>query len=393
LGSTNPAQSNQQPPSNTPNNSESDPELVPGLKPEVWAYQQALRQELLARQAAATQGEPQTQNKVTPQEPAQAVPQQTTTGTDSQSQSEVTETPEKESEVVETPSPEGLTHHQQEILAYQQQLREENSQREQGGSLSEEEEAMLAGGEEFYTWFMQLRQELPNLAPKTPSSIADNYPLAACAERLEGRAVVGTVVNPNGEIMESPKVLRGTGSEILDDAALNYVESVGFPANDQPTAYQYSFEFNYNGEICSIAAPDGSSENQTSTPEGETAIGETEASGLDGDSSHPKIEAINTSPLNQPPGTPVEGTDESQTEALQPGGQSSDPLSQTSPDSQTEALQPGGQSSDPSSQTSPESRQDGEQQPSNPLTLEPEPENSNGYKIYTPVPLPTDEER
>jgi TonB family protein len=332
LAETNPPQSNPQAPTTTPSNPESnpesEPELVSGLRPEVWARQQELRQEFLARQAAANQGESQSQETVTRQQPASAAPQQTTTEPNSQSVSEVTEPEVQQPAVAETPKPEAeLSYHQKQMLAYHQELVEQNRLQAQGGSLSEEQEAMLAGAEEFYTWFMQLRQDWPDLTTKTPSSIADNYPLAACPEKLAGRAVVGTVVNPNGEILESPKVLRGSGSEILDNEALNYVESVQFPTHEQPTAYQYSFEFNYDREACAIAQPDDSSQSPHNHSEAMTEDSQTiEGEAGEGINSPAAIEAMEDSGQPKPTEFPHSDDNQSETEAFTPQVQSSQPI-------------------------------------------------------------------
>lgn len=365
LASPNPPQSNPQAPTTTPSNPESEPELVSGLRPEVWAHQQALRQEFLARQAAANQGESQSQETAIRQQPALAAPQQTTTESNSQSVSEVTEPEVKQPPVAEIPKPEEeLTYHQKQMLAYHQELVESNRLQAQGGSLSEEQEAMLAGAEEFYAWFMQLRQDWPDLTPKTPSSIADNYPLAACADKLAGRAVVGTVVNPNGDILFSPKVLRSSGSEILDDAALEYVERSEFSGNEQPTAYQYSFEFNYNGETCDIAQPEDSSQSPNHHTEALTEDSQTiEAEAGEGINPTPEIEAMEDSGQNQPNEFPNPDGNPSETEAFTPQVQSSpaDPPASSAPSQDDLPTEPHG--------------------------------SDRGYDIFAPVPLPTTEDR
>jgi TonB family protein len=421
LAETNPPQSNPQAPTTTPSNpesnTESEPELVSGLRPEVWARQQELRQQFLARQAAANQGESQSQETVTRQQPASAAPQQTTTEPNSQSVSEVTEPEVQQPAVAETPKPEAeLSYHQKQMLAYHQELVEQNRLQAQGGSLSEEQEAMLAGAEEFYTWFMQLRQDWPDLTTKTPSSIADNYPLAACPEKLAGRAVVGTVVNPNGEILESPKVLRGSGSEILDNEALNYVESVQFPTHEQPTAYQYSFEFNYDREACAIAQPDDSSQSPHNHSEAMTEDSQTiEGEAGEGINSPAAIEAMEDSGQPKPTEFPHSDDNQSETEAFTPQVQSSQPIvegeageginspaaieamedsGQPKPtefphsddnQSETEAFTPQVQSSPTEAEASSAPSQD---------DLQTEPLGSDrGYHIIAPVPVPTTEDR
>jgi TonB family protein len=297
----------------------------PGENAAVLAYKEKLRQAFRDGQSAATtaNAQPEAQKP----ESAQATP------------------------------PQQLTHHQQQMLAYHQQLKEQQRLQQQGGSLSAMEEAMLAGSEEFYTWFMQLRQELPDLSAKTPSAIANNYPLAACPQKLEGRAVVGTVVNPDGEMIKSPKLLHSSGSEILDNEALRYVESKDFPVQDQPTAYQYPFEFNYSAETCAIAQPESDTTNQPATPQ--VVNPEAESPG-------------NSNPAVPSGATTGQGDSQSvETEAFQP----QDPG----------AIAPA-RSAPPATEKTTENAAP---QPPASLTLDTDPRNGNSQEFFAPVPIPT----
>lgn len=256
-----------------------------------------------------------------------------------------------------------LTYHQQQMLAYHQQLKEQYRLQQEGGSLSPTEEAMLAGGEEFYTWFMQLRQELPDLSAKTPRAITDNYPLAACGQKLEGRAVVGTVVNAAGEIIKSPKILHSSGSDVLDHAALEYVESKDFPAQGQDIAYQYPFEFNYSAATCALAKPDSNTSDPTSQP------------------ATPLVNPEAASPVSQ-------------------GGQTRDAETReaTTGQGETQAVEPKSvptqaeQAPTPatsSPQATEKTTENAAPQAPAALTLDTEPRNGNVQQFYAPVPVPT----
>jgi TonB family protein len=114
---------------------------------------------------------------------------------------------------------------------------------------SQKSETSLPPNPEFDRWVTELKQEFTNLQPKTLSSSSD-YPETACAEKLEGTVAISAFVNAWGQIIRSPKVLQSSQHEILNQAALNYIQSFNLPETGQPTAYQYVFEFKYDQKIC-----------------------------------------------------------------------------------------------------------------------------------------------
>lgn len=334
--------------------SQEETKLVPGLRPEVLAYQEKLRQAFRDGKLEATETRPNLPPEASANAPSEQ--KQPELAQESNPPQLADRQQQKQPESAPATPPQQLTHHQQQMLAYQQQLKEQQRLQQQGGSLSAIEEAMLAGGEEFYIWFMQLRQELPDLSAKTPSAIANNYPLAACDRKLEGRAVVGTVVNPDGEMIKSPKLLHSSGSEILDNEALRYVESKDFPVQDHPTAYQYPFEFNYSAETCAIAQPDSDTTNQPATPQ----------------VVNPEAESPGNSNSAVPSGAT---TGQGDTQAVE-----------------TEAFQPQDPgASDPATSAPPATEKTTENaapQPPASLTLDTEPRNGNSQEFFAPVPIP-----
>lgn len=114
---------------------------------------------------------------------------------------------------------------------------------------SQKSDTSLPANPEFDRWVTELKQEFTNLQPKTLSSSSD-YPETACAEKLEGTVVIGAFVNAWGQIIRNPKVLQSSQHQILNQAALNYIQSFNLPETGQPTAYQYVFQFKYDQKIC-----------------------------------------------------------------------------------------------------------------------------------------------
>ncbi|MDE5088936.1 MAG: TonB family protein [Trichodesmium sp. St16_bin2-tuft] len=77
-----------------------------------------------------------------------------------------------------------------------------------------------------------------------PKAISGIYPEAACEQRLEGKAMVGVFVGPDGSISAGPKLLLKSGYSMLDKAALDAVNKESFDSSDESKLYQYEFDFN-----------------------------------------------------------------------------------------------------------------------------------------------------
>lgn len=117
---------------------------------------------------------------------------------------------------------------------------------------SQKSETSLSATPEFDRWVTELTQEFTNLKPKTLTS-SNDYPETACAEKLEGTVAIGAFVNAWGQIIRNPKVLQSSQHQILNQAALNYIQNFNLPETGQPTAYQYVFQFKYDQKICDSA--------------------------------------------------------------------------------------------------------------------------------------------
>ncbi|MEB3342159.1 energy transducer TonB [Okeania sp.] len=120
---------------------------------------------------------------------------------------------------------------------------------EADAALAEESQSrnLALGAFDAYTqWAIELGLGEESLTQ--PRAISGIYPDAACRQKLEGKAIVGVLVNPDGSISVGPKLLLESGSTILDDAALDAVAKESFDVSDESKLYQY--EFNFDSSSC-----------------------------------------------------------------------------------------------------------------------------------------------
>ncbi|MDY6806373.1 MAG: energy transducer TonB [Cyanobacteriota bacterium] len=145
------------------------------------------------------------------------------------------------------PTTQGQGEFKGSLLAKLEQYRRQQEQMDAAGEgvFSSKEKLGVNGGVAYMEWAIALGLEERNLM--TPSNISDVYPDAACSQNLTGKALVGVLVNADGEIVEGPKLLLGSGSDILDEAALSAVSDRSFETSDKSKAYQYAFSFNNSG--------------------------------------------------------------------------------------------------------------------------------------------------
>jgi Gram-negative bacterial TonB protein C-terminal len=76
------------------------------------------------------------------------------------------------------------------------------------------------------------------------------YPQEACSQKLEGRALFGAVVKPDGSFRADPRIIMATGYPILDDAARAVIKPQTFPPASTHKLYQVEVEFKYDPKIC-----------------------------------------------------------------------------------------------------------------------------------------------
>ncbi|NJK39618.1 MAG: hypothetical protein HC835_01870 [Oscillatoriales cyanobacterium RM2_1_1] len=156
---------------------------------------------------------------------------------------------------------------------------------------------------EYFVWVQSLQESgYADLETSSPQTITDFYPAEACAQKLEGQALIGVVVGPDGAILEGPEVLYLQGDPLLSRAALQRIQEVpGDPLN-VPVAYQYGFEF--NSAICGTPSSPGQSVPGAGAPNSVTPIQPTE----------PESSRQPASPAT-PGETPAAGAETSETES------------------------------------------------------------------------------
>jgi TonB family protein len=115
-----------------------------------------------------------------------------------------------------------------------------------------------------------LEQEYPNLETTRPQKIAGNYPPQAQTRGIEGDALVGVLVNSQGEIVDGPRLLVTSGSDFLDREALNTIKARSFEATGEPKAYQFEVTFEPDGQPRIASEPDNDSDSE-STAETQTS--------------------------------------------------------------------------------------------------------------------------
>jgi outer membrane biosynthesis protein TonB len=94
-------------------------------------------------------------------------------------------------------------------------------------------------------------------------TIAGTYPRAACLRKLEGQAVYGVVVNPQGQIVNSPQqpyLIKSADYGVFTQQALKDIQGQSFPnQTGQPQPYRVTVNYTYNPKVCpalAIARPE-----------------------------------------------------------------------------------------------------------------------------------------
>lgn len=157
-------------------------------------------------------------------------------------------TPEVKTTPVSEPSPpvQQQAEFKGSLLAKLQQQKQEDA------AVTEESQSRdiaLGAVGTYLQWAIELELEEDNLTE--PTTIADAYPEAACEQKLEGKATVGVLVSPDGNITNGPKLLLESGHSVLDEAAIGAVNNQSFSSSDRSKLYQ--FEFNFDSSNCSTA--------------------------------------------------------------------------------------------------------------------------------------------
>jgi hypothetical protein len=109
--------------------------------------------------------------------------------------------------------------------------------------------------ERYTTWFAEVTELLGDEWDGENADIiriAAPYPVVACPRQLEGAAIVGALVNAEGELVEepAPAILRSSGYGLFNQLALDLVQEYEFEAGDGQRAYQVYVQFEYDPERC-----------------------------------------------------------------------------------------------------------------------------------------------
>lgn len=120
-------------------------------------------------------------------------------------------------------------------------------------SLPTDKERLLAAANTYVALFERFRNAYPDLEMTGPTPVNVPYPRAACSQKLEGTAVFGAVVAPQGLLRAVPELIVPTAYPILDNAAKTAIisTSLTFQAASTHKLYQLTVPFKYDEKLCS----------------------------------------------------------------------------------------------------------------------------------------------
>jgi len=155
--------------------------------------------------------------------------------------------PNKRNLIAETPEE---RNRRAEFEQGQQQLGQSG---QPGSNLSTDREAQLDAGNTYIALFERFKKAYPDLEMTGPTPVNVVYPVAACSQKLEGVAVFGAVVNPQGLLKAEPQPIKMTGYGILDNAAKTAIINPAqtFQAASTHKLYQVAVAFKYDEKVCS----------------------------------------------------------------------------------------------------------------------------------------------
>ena len=182
-----------------------------------------------------------------------------------------------------------------------------------GPNLPPDRETQLAAGITYVALFEKFKKAYPDLEMTGPTFVDVPYPLAACSQKVEGTAVFGAVVSPQGLLKAQPQVIVPTGDSILDNAAKTAIinPSLTFPAASTHKLYQLAVPFKYDEKVCSGIPVTPSAPPTSPNPGGQQS---------------PAVAPTPPRPTSQPPSpAPAEEKAPAPSTKPQPGAQPSPP--------------------------------------------------------------------
>lgn len=150
-----------------------------------------------------------------------------------------------------------------EEIARRQQFEAEQRSLQPGqpgsGATASRGEQIATAGERYIALFEKFKRAHRDLEMTGPTPFNVPYPPAACAQKLEGVAVVGAVVSPQGAVVAFPDdaTIASTGYSILDEAVKRVLidPSTRFSPASTHRLYQLAIEFKYDTKICGGTPP------------------------------------------------------------------------------------------------------------------------------------------
>ena len=155
--------------------------------------------------------------------------------------------PNKRNLIAETPEE---RNRREQFDQGQQQLQQRG---QSGSNLPTDREAQLDAGDAYVALADRFKKAYPDLDTTGPTPVNVAYPVAACSQKLEGKAVFGAVVSPQGLLKAEPQTIYSTGYGILDNAAKIAIinPALTFPTASTHKIYQVTVEFKYDEKVCS----------------------------------------------------------------------------------------------------------------------------------------------
>ena len=144
-----------------------------------------------------------------------------------------------------------------ELLARRAQLGQPSPARDANGS------TLVALTEDLRKWFTEVNPTSWKKVALRPS-----YPQQACPGKLEGNASIVVLVNPQGNIINGPRLNKTTGYDILDRSAVAAVKEYRFkPKNDERRAYLFGVEYKPDKASCASTSQPTPATQNTATPQ------------------------------------------------------------------------------------------------------------------------------
>ncbi|WP_146087186.1 hypothetical protein [Chroococcidiopsis sp. TS-821] len=210
-------------------------------KQELLALQQKIREERAAATNPAVNVAPQTAVNPQPVEPHTAEPtrqqlvaalrSQQTTASDSSTPAQPDTTAEQEQ-----------TRRQQLVAALRSQQTTASGSSSNSSATSDRDAQLQAWENRQNT----IQQNYSNVVTKAPIYKT----IKSCDRRLEGVAVLGVVVNPEGRIVSGPDFLSRQGAAGVEQAAKEYVQAYEFPKSESAVNQQFHLQYQYDTANC-----------------------------------------------------------------------------------------------------------------------------------------------